>query len=82
MNYHAPTNQFTVRPDDLRSVCHYLRWAIKHIRLGHNLDPKGYEHRGPMGDPQFAESGILQAASAMGIDLGAKSYGELDASKD
>ena len=82
MNYHAPSNQFTVSPDDLQSAAHSLRWAIKHIREGHNLDPKGYDRSGPMDNPEFAESGILDAARALGIDLGARRPGQLDVSKD
>ena len=82
MQYHAPTNQFTVSADDLRLASHYLRWAINHIRKGHKLDPKGYKRKAPMEDPQFAESGILQAAKQLGIDLGASRPGELDVSAD
>lgn len=80
MTYHAPTNQFTVSPRDLQSAAHSLRWAIKHIRLGHKLDPKGYKNEGPMGDPEFAEAGILDAARKLGIDLGADREGQLDVS--
>jgi hypothetical protein len=80
MTYHAPSNQFTITPDDLRQAASCLRWAIKHIRLGHKLDPKGYENDGPMDDPEFAESGILDAAKAIGIDLGANRPGILDVS--
>lgn len=82
MKYHAPTNTFTVTPDDLQRACHLLRWAIKHIREGAQLDPKGYKRSGPMDDPEFAESGILQAARDLGIDLGAERPGQLDVSND
>ena len=82
MKYHAPTNTFTVSPDDLKSASHLLRWAIKHIREGHELDTKGYDNDGPLENPQFAEIGILDAAKSLGIDLGAKRAGELDVSND
>lgn len=81
MKYHAPTNQFTVSPKDLQMAAHSLRWAIKHIRLasGRSLQG-GKEHPGPMEDPDFAESGILDAAKNFGIDLGADRPGKLDVS--
>jgi hypothetical protein len=82
MQYHAPTNQFTVTADDLQRASHSLRWAINHIRKGSGLDPKGYKRPGPMDDAEFAEYGILKAARELGIDLGAKSPGELYVSND
>lgn len=81
MKYHAPTNQFTVSQRDLQSAAHSLRWAIKHIRQGHGISLKGGAERpGPMEDPDFAESGILDAARALGIDLGAERPGKIDVS--
>lgn len=82
MLYHAPTNQFTVSADDLQRASHSLRWAIKHIRLGHSLDLKGYKRPGAMDDPEFAEAGILDAAKQLGIDLGADRPGKLDVSME
>ena len=82
MTYHAPTNQFTVPAADLQRVCHSLRWAIKNIREGHGLDPKGYKREGAMDSPEFAECGILDAAKLLGIDLGADRPGKLDVSND
>lgn len=82
MKYHAPTNQFIISPADLQRASQLLRWSIKHIREGHQLDPKGYVRDAPMDDPEFAESGILQAACALGIDLGADRPGKLDVSND
>lgn len=81
MKYHAPTHQFTVSPEDLKSASNRLCWAIKHIRLGHNLDPKGYKRPGPMDNPEFAEEGILNAARSLGIDLGTDTAGKLDVSE-
>lgn len=80
MKYHAPTNQFTISANDLARAAHSLRWAIKHIRLGHKLDPKGCDRPGPIEHPDFAEAGILDAASALGIDLGSDRPGKLDVS--
>lgn len=58
-----------------------MLWAIKCLRESHQLDLKGYTIQGPMGSPQFAEAGILEAARHMGIDLGADRYGKLDVSQ-
>lgn len=80
MKYHAPTNQLTISPDELKRASHSLCWAIRHIREGHGLSPKGYDRSGPMDDPEFAEQGILDAAKDLGIDLGADRPGKLDVS--
>ena len=80
MKYHAPTGQFTVSANELERAADSLRWAIKHIRLGHKLDPKGSDRPGPMEDPDFAEAGIIDAAITLGIDLGSDRPGKLDVS--
>ena len=82
MQYHAPTNQFTIKPEDLKRASYLLRYAIRKIRQGHKLDLKGYKRDGAMECPDFAESGILDAAKALGINLGAESPGDLDVSND
>ena len=82
MKYHAPSRQFTVKLSDIEQACHLLRWSIRSIRLQAGLEPKGYTKEGPMEAPQFAESGILRAARALGIDLGSENEGELDVSND
>jgi len=82
MKYHAPTNQFTVSAQEMERASRSLKWAIKHIRLGHGLDPKGCDRSGPMEHPDFAESGILDAAKSLGIDLGADRHGRLDVSRE
>lgn len=81
MKYHAPTNQFTVSPRDLQMAAHSLLWAIKHIRQASGRSLRGgKEDPGQMEDPDFAESGILDAARNLGIDLGADRPGKLDVS--
>ena len=80
MKYHAPTHQFTVSAEELRRATHALCWAIKHIRLGHGLDPKGCERPGAMQHPDFAEAGIIDAARALGIDLGSDRPGQPEVS--
>lgn len=80
MKYHYPSGQFTVSAKELECAAQSLRWAIKHIRLGHNLDPKGCDRPGPLQHPDFAESGIIDAATSLGIDLGSDRPGKLDVS--
>ena len=82
MQYHAPTDQFTISAADMKRSAYLLRYAIRKIRQGHKLDTKGYEREGAMECPDFAESGILDAARALGIDLGADRPGKLDVSND
>jgi hypothetical protein len=53
MQYHAPTDQFTLSAAEMRSS----DWA------------------------EYAEGGILDAARALGIDLGADRPGKLDVSQ-
>jgi hypothetical protein len=57
-----------------------MRWAILNIRKSAGLDPKGYTIDGPMTDAHFAETGVLDAARDLAIDLGAKRAGRLDVS--
>jgi hypothetical protein len=66
----------------MRRAAYLLKYAIKKIRQGHNRDPKGYERDGAMDYPEFAESGILDAARALGIELGADRPGKLDVSPE
>ncbi len=40
MQYHAPTNQFTIEPEALKHSAYLLRYAINKIRLGGNLVPR------------------------------------------
>lgn len=82
MKYHAPTKQFTVSLSDIEQASRLFRYSIKHIRSMANLDPRGFEHHGPMEPPHFAESAILRAAFMLGIDLGSTNYGEIDVSND
>jgi len=80
VKYHAPTNQFTVSAADLQRAAHSMRFAILHIRLAAGHPAIGYTNPGPMDSPEFAESGILDAARDLGIDLGAVRPGKLDVS--
>ena len=80
MKYHAQTDQFTVSAADLRRAAQAMRCAIRHIREGHGLDLKGRARVGASTSPEFAEAGILNAAAALGIDLGSDHPGVIDVS--
>jgi hypothetical protein len=81
MNYHAPTNQFTISAEALARASVKLRHAIRKIRPGANFDLAGYDWakaRTPWAE--YAEDAILNAARDLGIDLGASNPGKLDVS--
>lgn len=81
MNYHAPTNQFTISAEALARASVKLRHAIRKIRTGANFDLAGYDWakaRTPWAE--YAEDAILNAARDLGIDLGASNPGKLDVS--
>jgi hypothetical protein len=80
MKYHSPTNQIVISIEDIKEACASLRWAIKHIRIAGHCDPRGYVTDGALTDTDFAEGAILDAANALGIDLGATRRGQLDVS--
>ena len=82
MNYHAPTKQFTITASDIERCAYLLRYAIRKIRRSHDLDPRGYSPSVDACDAEYAESAILDAAQAVGIDLGAARPGVLDVSRD
>lgn len=82
MKYHAKSKQFIIKLSDIEHASYLLRWSIRNIRKQADLDLKGYKKEGPMEAPQFAESGILRAALALGIDLGSENEGEIDVSND
>ena len=80
MKYHAHSEEFTVPLESIKRASILFIWAIRNIRLGHGLDPKGYTYQGPLEHHHFAEAGILDAAAAIGIDLGSHRPGRLDVS--
>lgn len=83
MEYHSPTNQFTVDREALKRASSLLRYAISKIRDGAGEPWKGYDHlKRPSDWAEYAESGILDAAKTLGIDLGADRPGKLDVSSD
>lgn len=78
MIYHAPSNEFTVPLDSLKSGAASLRFAIKMIRQTAGLPLEGGERPVQMSDACHAEQAILDASRMLGIDLGAARAGQLD----
>lgn len=81
MNYHAPTNQFTVEPKALERASTKFLYAIRNIRTGAGLDLRGYDWtKIETMWAQNAEDAIISAAADLGINLGAPRPGQLDVS--
>ena len=78
MKFHAPTRDFVVNVTAMAQSADELIWVIKHVRTMAGLPLEPYRHVGAMESAQFAEQGILDAASRLGIDLGATRHGQLD----
>jgi hypothetical protein len=78
MKYIAKSKSFTITEKELQLATYSLLWAIKNIRELANLPLDKYERKGPLESADFAQKGILDAASAIGIDLGAEWGEQLD----
>lgn len=76
MNYHAPTKQFTVAVKDLEHAAGSLRYAMRHIRLMAGLPMTPHKRDGALTSADHAQKGILDAAKALGLDMGAE-WGEM-----
>ncbi|HAC30663.1 MAG TPA: hypothetical protein DCF82_23095 [Marinobacter hydrocarbonoclasticus] len=80
MKFHAPTKQFTVSQSDLAMAAHSFEYVIRHIRELANLPMSKYSRDGALTSADHAQKGILDAAKALGIDMGAEWGNELDVS--
>lgn len=78
MKFHAPTGAFTVDQDDLQSATHGLLFAMRKIRKLAGLPLDKHERTGPLSAADHAQKAIIDAAAALGIDLGAQRGNELD----
>ena len=78
MNYDPRKNKIQIDLQDARRAADLLLHALVHVReqagkpLDRYPDPKDLDHC------EFAQKQILDAAEALGIDLGAKWGHELD----
>lgn len=84
MQYHAPTQQFTIDQRALWGVALHLRYAIKKARSMAGLPATPFKHAGPVngpeGDAYHVEAALLDIAQEIGIDMGANRPGMLDVS--
>lgn len=79
MQYHAPTGKFVLVQDGLKSCADGLLFAIKQIRLTAGLPLEPYARDTAALTPaDHAQKAIIDAAAAVGIDLGARWGNELD----
>jgi hypothetical protein len=80
MMFHAPTGRMVLPADAIKSGAMHMRWALKNIREAAGLPLDRYERHGPLEKADFAQIAVIEAAEAMGIDLGAPRmrFNELD----
>lgn len=82
MQYHAPTQQFTIEQSAFRGVVLHLKYAIRHIRKTAGLPLTSHRHEGVVDEAYCAEAALLDAAREIGIHMGAERPGMLDVSHD
>ena len=70
MMYHAQSKSFTHDLRDLDEATLNLLYSLKHIRKLANLPLTKYKRSGQLTDADHAQKGIIDAAKAIGIDLG------------
>lgn len=80
MKYHAPTKQLTFRVDDVERASFFFLYAIKNIRVSSKRPLTPYELKTCLRPDDLAMKAIIDAAEALGIDLGAKWGNEIDVS--
>lgn len=80
MKYHAPTNSLTIGVQDFANASFYLLYALRKIRESAGLPITPYVRSGPLQDADHAMKGIIDAAKALSIDLGAEWGNEIDVS--
>ncbi|AKO78140.1 hypothetical protein EN12_23890 [Vibrio cholerae] len=80
MKYHQPTKGFIISPESIEQVADALMHSLKCVRLAGGKPLTPYEVLG-MDDIDHAQAGIVEAATALNIDLGHKRYNKIDLSK-
>jgi len=80
MKYHAPTKQFVIDREDIDIAAICLKQAIADIRKMAGLPLTKHERTGPLSQADLAQKVILDAADAIGIDMGARWGNEIDVS--
>lgn len=85
MLFHAPTGRYVLPADAIKRTAHELWYALRQIRETAKQPLDASDTRpGPLRPHDFAQIAVLQAAEAIGIDLGvpAVNFFKLDLRKE
>ena len=78
MKFHAPTGSFVIDQEGLQRAAGGLLFAMKKIRQLGELPLDKHERPVLLTNADHAQKAIIDAATALGIDLGAQWGNELD----
>jgi len=78
MKFHAPTRTFVVDQEGFQRAAGGFLFAMKMIRELGELPLDKYQRNGLLTNADRAQKAIIDAAAALGIDLGAQQGNELD----
>jgi hypothetical protein len=81
MIYDAQKDRFTISPSDLRRAGLGFLYALRKIRETAGLPLDRYERDAPLSAADHAMKGVIDAAKAVGIDLGGEWGNEIDVRK-
>jgi hypothetical protein len=71
MMFHAPTGRMVMEAAAIKSAAMHMRWALKSIREAAKLPLDRYDrNHEPLKPADFAQIAVIEAAEALGIDLG------------
>ena len=78
MKYNPLKDTISVTTQEAGMAAFEMLYAIQMIRQIANLPMDKYEQEIPMSDADVAQQRVVDAAKAMGLDLGAERANELD----
>lgn len=81
MRYNAQTDCFEIKPEELKRAAGHMYYALRNVRTLAGLPLDKYEQKGGLQPADHAQCGIINAAAAVGIYLGAEWGNELDLRK-
>lgn len=82
MKYDPFKNTITITPEEAQRAAHLMIYALRNIREMAGLPLDKHERPGMLEPVDHAQRGILDAAKALGMDLGAEWGNELDLRKE
>jgi hypothetical protein len=82
MKYDPLKNRIVITPEEAQMAAGYLMYALRNIREAAGLPLDKHERSGCLEPADHAQRGILEAAKALGMDLGAEWGNELDLRKE